>query len=131
MCCLGARNHVLELEKYFGVKKSHEKTRKKNHHEKKMSGEHGIRSRDPRHSKHACYHYSTVPALQTPEIAPFIKCCLLCTQYTLSFFLSLHVNSLCCFCGISNRFRYIVCTLQREVKEKSSNIFASNINNQF
>ena len=107
MCCLGARKQVLELEKYFGVKKVMKKLRKKIIMKKKMCGQHGVRSRDPRHSKQVCYHYSMEAALQTPEIAPFIKCCLLCTQYTLSFFLSLHVNSLCCFCGISNRFGII------------------------
>ena len=91
MCCLGARKQVLELEKYFGVKKVMKKLRKKIIMKKKMCGQHGVRSRDPRHSKQVCYHYSMEAALQTPEIAPFIKCCLLCTQYTLSFFLSLHV----------------------------------------
>ena len=74
MCCLGARKHVLELEKYFGVKKVMKKLRKKIIMKKKMCGQHGVRSRDPRHSKHERYHYTTEAALPGHEISLFIKC---------------------------------------------------------
>ena len=42
MCCLGARKHVLELEKYFGVKKVMKKLRKKIIMKKKCVGSMGF-----------------------------------------------------------------------------------------